>query len=298
MPDMQHPDAVTRMQNYISDHLADPITLHDLAKVAGYSPWYSAKLFKEYTGKTPFGYIRMLRLSRAALVLRDENRKVIDVALDFVFDSHEGFTRAFQKQFGLPPKQYQQTAPPVPLFNPYPVREYYQMQLQRKDLPPLSMNYHVHIMHYPARKLILKRGKDADNYFDYSMEIGCDVWGMLISIKEALYEPIGMWLPKRFRPDGTSIYAQGVEVPADYKGAVPDGYDIIDLPPCSMMMFQGDPFEEDRFYDAVLSLTEVMNHYNPSVDGYAWDEDAAPRIQMEPQGYRGYIEARPVKPIE
>jgi AraC-like DNA-binding protein len=60
------------------------------------------------TGKTPFEYIRALRLSRAAVKLRDEDVKIIDVALDFVFDSHEGFTRADEDgpRFQLEPQGY------------------------------------------------------------------------------------------------------------------------------------------------------------------------------------------------
>ncbi|HSN59199.1 MAG TPA: AraC family transcriptional regulator, partial [Clostridiaceae bacterium] len=82
--------AVQRMQDYIEEHLNSSITLSDLARAAGYSQWHSSRLFKELTDKTPFEYIRELRLSRAALVLRDGNMKVADVAFDFVFDSHEG----------------------------------------------------------------------------------------------------------------------------------------------------------------------------------------------------------------
>ena len=80
------------MQDFIERHMTESITLRMLAKAAGYSPWYAARIFKELTGKTPFEYIRELRLSRAALKLRDEDIRIVDVALDFVFDSHEGFT--------------------------------------------------------------------------------------------------------------------------------------------------------------------------------------------------------------
>ncbi|NTW02709.1 MAG: helix-turn-helix domain-containing protein, partial [Oscillochloris sp.] len=65
------------------------MTLSELARAAGYSQWHTARLFKLYTGNTPFEYIRLLRLSKAALRLRDEKPKVIDVAFDFVFDTHE-----------------------------------------------------------------------------------------------------------------------------------------------------------------------------------------------------------------
>jgi AraC-like DNA-binding protein len=52
--------------------------------------------------------------------LRDGAVKVLDVALDFEFDSHEGFTRAFTREFGLKPKRYSLETPPIRLFLPSP----------------------------------------------------------------------------------------------------------------------------------------------------------------------------------
>lgn len=100
--------AVQHMQEYIEANILRKITLKKLAVAAGYSPWHATKLFKEVTSKAPFQYIRALRLTKAALILRDSDEKVIDVAMDFVFDSHEGFTRAFSKEFGMPPSKYSQ----------------------------------------------------------------------------------------------------------------------------------------------------------------------------------------------
>ncbi len=145
--------------------------------------------------------------------------------------------------------------------------------------------------------MILKRGTKATEYFEYCEEVGCEIWGLLCSIKEALYEPIGMWLPDRFRTPGTSFYAQGVEVAADYAGKLPDELEIMNLPPCKMMVFQGQPFEDENFGEAISEIWEAMRHFNPKLYGYEWADDDAPRFQMEPQGYRGYIEARPVRQL-
>ena len=96
--------AVQRMQDYIENHMTETITLKVLSDCAGYSPFHCSRIFKELTGKAPFDYIRALRLSQAALKLRDEEKvKVVDVALDFVFDSHEGFTRLFHGLLALHP---------------------------------------------------------------------------------------------------------------------------------------------------------------------------------------------------
>ena len=52
----------------------------------------------------------------------------------------------------------------------------------------------------------------------YCNEAGCDVWGLLTSIKSISGEPVCLWLPDSLRTPGTSKYVQGVEVAADYQG--------------------------------------------------------------------------------
>lgn len=290
---------VRRMQSYIEEHLAEPITLSQLAKAAGYSPWHCERLFKDYTQKTPFDYIRSLRLSKAAMVLRDSKPKVIDVAFDFVFDSHEGFTKAFSKQFGLSPKSYSKAAPPISLFIPYPANDYRHTKL--KGDKPMRENQNlkpvfVQIIERPARKVLLKRGIKAPGYFEYCEEVGCDVWGVLSSVKEALYEPIGMWLPPSLRKDG-SEYVKGVELPLDYSKPVPEGFELTEFPPCRMMVFQGPAYNDDDFEEAIGILWEFIKAFDPKLYGYDWADNDGPRFQLAPMGYRGYIEAKPIKPI-
>lgn len=293
-------NAVDRMQVYIKEHLREVITLNMLADIAGYSPWYAARIFKELVGISAFEYIRKLRLSSAALMLRDDEVKVIDVAFDYLFDSHEGFTRAFSKSFGMTPKKYAQQTPPIQLFMPYYIRHLYVMR--KKGERPMSEKntqntVFVQVVEKAARKLILKRGIKATHYFEYCEEVGCDVWGILSSIKGALGEPLGLWLPKKLIRENTSEYVQGVEVPLDFEGAIPEGFEVIDLNPCKMMIFQGQPFKDEDFSEAIADLWKVIDNYDPTLYGFEFAADEAPRFQMEPQGYRGYIEGRPVKKL-
>lgn len=290
--------AVQRMQDYMHENINSAITLSDLAKAAGYSQWHSSRLFKELIGKSPFDYLRALRLSKAALVLRDNQPKIIDVAFDFVFDTHEGFTRAFIKQFGLSPKKYSDNPTQIQLFMPNRIRDIYLTLQKGEEEMSEKRNMQtvfVQVVERPSRKLILKRGVKATHYFEYCEEVGCDVWGVLSSIKEAMYEPAGMWLPKMLINAGTSQYVQGVEVPQSYAGEIPEGFEIIELEPCKMMVFQGEPYEDDNFEEAIEELWEIMQRYNPEIYGFEWADEDAPRFQLEPQGYRGYIEARPVR---
>ena len=148
----------------------------------------------------------------------------------------------------------------------------------------------------PARKVLIKRGVKAADYFAYCDEVGCDVWGLLLSMKSLSGEPVSLWLPKQYIKPGTSEYVQGVEVPLEYDGTVPDGFDVIQLPSATYLMFRGEPFKEEAFSEAIEQVWDAIKKYDPSVTGYAWDT-ANPRIQFEPRGQRGYIELMPVKKI-
>lgn len=150
------------------------------------------------------------------------------------------------------------------------------------------------VVEKPERKVILKRGKTATEYFKYCEEVGCDVWGLLCSMKSIGREPVCLWLPKQYIKPGTSEYVQGVEVAMDYAGEIPEGFDVIELPKCKYIMFQSEPFEEENFQEAIAQTWEAIKKYDPKTIGYCWDT-SNPRIQLEPFGARGYIELHPVK---
>ena len=152
------------------------------------------------------------------------------------------------------------------------------------------------VVEKPERKVIIKRGKEATEYFKYCEEVGCDVWGLLCSMKSISGEPVCLWLPKNHIKVGTSEYVQGVEVATDYAGEIPDGFDVIELPKCKYIMFRGEPFEEENFGEAIYQVWNAIKKYSPESIGYTWD-DNNPRIQLEPIGTRGYIELHPVKSI-
>lgn len=284
--------AVQRMQDYIEAHLEQEITLSHLAKESLYSPWYSRRLFQTYTGSTPAEYIRRLRLSKSARRLKNERCRVIDAALDLGFGSVDGYQRAFYKEFGCNPGEYAKHPVPITLFLPYGVK----FRALRKDVLDMEklQSVFIQVLQKPDRKVIVKRGIQAEDYFAYCEEVGCDIWGLLSSMDSLCGEPVCLWLPKADRKPNTSVYVQGVEVEADFDGVVPDGFDVISLPASEYLMFQGEPFREEDYSEAILALRYAMDRYDPTVIGYEWN-DESPRIQLEPRGERGYIELRAVK---
>ena len=286
--------AVQRMQDYIQRNKAKEITLSDLAKASLFSPWYSHRLFREYLGLTPAEYIRRLRLSQAALRLQEGKERVIDIAFDLGFSSVDTFTRAFFREFGCNPSDYRKSPTPVPLFIPYGVK-YRELRKENLDMTNLQTVF-LQVVRKPERLCIIKRGIQAEDYFPYCQEVSCDVWGILMSMRSLCGEPVCLWLPERYKKPGTSTYVQGVEAETDYAGLIPEGFDVIHLPEAEYLMFQGQPFREEDYCEAIQAVQHAMNLYDPAVIGYRWD-DQNPRIQLEPRGKRGYIELRAVRRI-
>ncbi|MCR5057640.1 MAG: AraC family transcriptional regulator [Clostridiales bacterium] len=280
------------MQDYIIEHLSEEITPSDLAKASSFSPWYARRLFIEHLGMTPAVYIRRLKLSKSALRLRDENVSVLDVATQMGFGSVDGYQRAFRREFGCNPKEYSTSPVPIWLFTPSLIID----EERNDDNMSEIRNVFIQVIEKPRRKVIIKRGIKATEYWSYCEEVGCDVWGLLTSIKSLSGEPVCLWLPEHLRKPVTNEYVQGVEVEPDYTGTVPEGFEVIDLPASTYLLFRGEPFKEENYEKAIVEIWDAEKKYDPAFIGYKWD-DKNPRIQLEPRGERGYIELVPVKKI-
>ena len=209
--------------------------------------------------------------------------------------SVDGYQRAFKREFGTNPKEYADNPIPIPLFTAYGVK-FRSTWKEVEDVKEIQ-NVFIQVIDKPAHKAVVKRGIKAEEYWSYCEEVGCDVWGILTSMKSLCKEPVCLWLPKNYMKPGTSEYVQGVEVDEDFAGVIPEGFDVIDFPAQKYLMFQGEPFKEEDYCEAIKAVETVMDSYDPSLIGYAWDDDN-PRIQLEPIGKRGYIEMRAVKPLQ
>lgn len=116
-------------------------------------------------------------------------------------------------------------------------------------------------------------------------------------MKSLCGESISMWLPEKYKKPNTSTYVQGVEVGLDYMGMIPEGFDTIHLPEAEYLQFQGQPFCEEDYCEAIHTVQVFMDSYDPAYLGYRWDDENL-RIQLEPRGGRGYIELRTVRRVQ
>jgi AraC family transcriptional regulator len=89
---------------FIESHIAQELTLDDIAAVAGVSRFQLVRAFGYATGSSVMRYVRARRLTQAAHALAGGAPDILAVALDAGYGSHEAFTRAFRDQFGATPE--------------------------------------------------------------------------------------------------------------------------------------------------------------------------------------------------
>lgn len=92
--------------DYIEERLDQPLTLAELAKRAGFSEFHFHRMFVMTAGDPVMEYVRKRRLAKAAYELSHTDARVVDVAFACGFASHETFTRAFRRLFGMSPNAY------------------------------------------------------------------------------------------------------------------------------------------------------------------------------------------------
>jgi AraC family transcriptional regulator len=91
---------------FAAAHLDEDVSLASLAARAGLSAFHLHRVFSATAGETPKQYTLRLRLGRAAAMLLTGNDSVLNVALACGFQSHEAFSRAFRRRFGMTPRDY------------------------------------------------------------------------------------------------------------------------------------------------------------------------------------------------
>jgi AraC-like DNA-binding protein len=91
---------------WIESHLKEDITLESAARHVSLSKFHFHRLFHRHIGMPFAGYIRQRRLASSAGELIATDRKILDIALNYFFESQASFTRAFKRAYQMSPGQY------------------------------------------------------------------------------------------------------------------------------------------------------------------------------------------------
>ncbi len=109
-PPVRH---LLRAKDLADGRYAEPLTVADLARVAGLSPAHFSREFRRAFGEPPHQYLLTRRLERAAALLRDTDWPVTDICLAVGLRSLGSFTTRFGQVYGCPPTAYRASFPPA-----------------------------------------------------------------------------------------------------------------------------------------------------------------------------------------
>jgi AraC family transcriptional regulator len=92
-----------RVVEFMSENLARPDSLAELAAVCGLSRTHFGRAFRQASGRTPVGYLTWLRIEKAKEMLRTSRAPIAEIAESCGFGQAQYFATVFQREIGLTP---------------------------------------------------------------------------------------------------------------------------------------------------------------------------------------------------
>lgn len=272
----------------------DTLTLKYLADKLGYSEYYFSRKFKEISGMQFRDYLRNRKLAFALKQIRDTEERILDIALNYGFSSHEAFTRAFKAAYGITPIEYRQNPIPVVLRTIIKPLDCYLLGIGGTGMVTSCEEVKTYFVTIPAHKFLHIRNYESIGYWDFwqkqSLIPGQDcetICGLLDSIKGKLDDVggnesnsgSGQIMAFINEPTGRICSwgiplaeAYGVRLPIDYTGKIPPQMQMMDVPESEYIVFEHGPFNYETENTAVEEKIEMaMKEFDYSNTGYCLD---------------------------
>lgn len=285
---------VDEIDRCIKNYNDEALTLCFLSRRLGYSEFYTTRKFKEISGIPFRDYLRLRKLAFALKEVRDSGKSILDIAFDYGFSSHEAFTRAFKRTYGVTPSEYRKRPKPVVLrtkINPF---DRYFFGLGEIGMKKSEDDIKIYFVTIPAHKYLHIKNYESNGYWDFwqkqNLIPGQDyetICGLLDSIKGKLdddggSEPnsgSGQIMAYINDPDGRlcdwgflRTESHGVRLPADYTGEVPPQMQLMDVPEAEYVVFEHGPFDYEQENRSVEEKIEkAMAEFDFEGTGYRYD---------------------------
>ena len=270
------------------------LTLHRLAETLGYSEFYVSRQFRAISGMALRDYLRGRRLAFALRDVRDTKDGLLDIALRYGFASHEAFTRAFRRAYGVTPSEYRRRPVPVVLRTVLRPFDCYLLGIGGIGMAEKQASVKTYFVTIPAHKFLHIRNYESIGYFDFwekqSHIPGQDcatICGLLESIPGKLDDAggeendagSGQIMGFINEPTGRICSwgiplaeAYGVRLPETYSGPVPAQMQLMDVPAGEYVVFEHGPFDFETENAAVeAAIEQAMKSFDYAAHGCALD---------------------------
>jgi AraC-like DNA-binding protein len=283
---MQVQKIVDNIDRCIENRDDENLTLKAIAKESGYSEFHMTRKFKELSGLCLRDYLRKRRLAFALIDLRDTDRTILDIALDYGFSSHEAFCRSFKAAYGKPPSTYRAKPKPVVLRTRLITFDRYFLGMGEIGMVKSTEGIKVYFVSMPAHKFLHIKNYESDGYFDFWEKqdvipgMDCDtICGLLDSVKGKLDGDDGVigkfsgQIMARLYEGGKSAEAYGVRLSADWNGAIPAQMLMCEVPEAEYIVFEHGKFDyEQECETAGEKLQNAMDGFEYGGTDYIPDQ--------------------------
>jgi AraC family transcriptional regulator len=120
---MNYYELMEEVINYIEDNLYDNLSLEDISENNYISVPHLYRLFGSIVGLPIMSYVRNRRISNSVSLLKDKSKNILDIAFLVGFESHEVYTKAFKRLFGINPSKIN-NLDEIVLFNKFNINLY------------------------------------------------------------------------------------------------------------------------------------------------------------------------------
>jgi AraC family transcriptional regulator len=270
---MNHNQTLQIILNYIDDNITDEINIAMITEKAGYSAYHLSRIFTKTIGISVMSYVTWRKLQYALYDL-SQGKKVIDVAMEYGFETHGGFTKAFVHWFGFPPSLCHLRIKVSP-----PMKMNVNM-LENKFFGGNAMNPHIieltpfSVVGYPSRhtKINMKNTADAPTFWN---TINLDYSTILTKLYDAFPKSKHCEISMCYDVDEntgefTYMLGRGIDNPDDLANIQPD-MTRVDITGGLYAIFSTPPVAESYIQAAQETWNEIFLHWLPQSE-FEFDE--------------------------